>query len=117
MTCTIRINPDGTIPANNNNGFKKPACWLYGLRNAFRSYWDIPSGRYFIADVGGNDQSVAVEEIYLGVNNGFYGWPVCEGACNNPDFPGGCSCATVQVSAHEHMLLDSRLRAEVHACK
>jgi hypothetical protein len=66
--------------------------------SAFRSWWDIPTNRYFIGNIGGNNQSVAVEEIYLGVNNGFYGWPVCEGACNNPDYPGGCTCSKVQVS-------------------
>ncbi len=33
VTCALRINVDGSIPAGNNNGGKKPACWLWGLRN------------------------------------------------------------------------------------
>jgi hypothetical protein len=69
------------------------------LMQAYRSHWDIPSNRYFLANVGGNDQNNAVEEIYLGTQNANFGWPNCEGACNNPDFS-GCSCTKYKVGKH-----------------
>ena len=31
------------------------SIWARGLRNPFRAYYDAPTGRYFIGDVGGND--------------------------------------------------------------
>ena len=58
-----------------------------GLRNPFKAAFDDSTQRFFIADVGGNVHSRAVEEINLnsaslqGVN---YGWPSCEGTTCNP---------------------------------
>ena len=36
------------------------SIWAYGLRNPFRAYYDAPTGRLFIGDVGGNDYSTAI---------------------------------------------------------
>lgn len=86
----LRINSDGTIPTDNpfddGAGPNLEAIWAYGLRNPFRAYYDIPTGRFYIADVGGNDPAVAKEEVNIGVAGANYGWPNCEGACGNPAY-------------------------------
>ncbi len=83
-----RINPDGTIPTDNpfydGSGPNVDSIWARGLRNPYRAYYDPPSGRYFIGDVGGNDASTAVEEVDLGVAGANYGWPNNEGPCASP---------------------------------
>jgi glucose/arabinose dehydrogenase len=110
----IRINKDGTIPADNpyidGNGPNHDALFAYGLRNPFRARWDIPSGRFFIAEVGGNEQAKAWEDLHVieydhatgrfidddfgtanddgkfsGIN---FGWPTVEGFPPYTDFPG-----------------------------
>jgi len=86
----IRINKDGSTPADNpfvdGAGGNLDEIWAYGLRNPYRAHWDLPTGRLFIGDVGGNVQSIAREEINLGIAGANYGWPDCEGQC--PTFPG-----------------------------
>ena len=83
-----RINPDGTVPADNpfhdGAGPNIDSIWAYGLRNPFRAYFDAPTGRLFVGDVGGNDNSTAREEINVGVAGANYGWPHCEGPCTSP---------------------------------
>ena len=101
----IRVNPDGTIPDGTDgwaaNPFIDPvdddpnivgnqdyldSIWAYGLRNPFRAEWDIPSGRFFIGEVGGNIQTQAFEDVHIatldkpGVN---FGWPYYEGTAPN----------------------------------
>ena len=65
-----RINPDGTVPTDNpfydGAGPNYDSIWALGLRNPFRAYYDAPTGRLFIGDVGGNDYSTAIEEIDIG---------------------------------------------------
>ena len=65
-----RINPDGTVPTDNpfydGAGPNWDSIWAYGLRNPFRAYYDAPTGRLFVADVGGNNSSTAYEEVDLG---------------------------------------------------
>jgi len=88
----LRFNPDGTVPADNpffdGAGPNFDAIWALGLRNPFRAFYDSPTGRFYIADVGGNDPSTAREEVDLGIRGANYGWPTCEGfACaGNPAF-------------------------------
>lgn len=107
-----RFGKDGSIPADNpyrNNAANVPSMFAYGLRNPFRSRWDLPSGRYFIGEVGGNVQSTAWEDLHLiryvastgrfidndygttsdnmqfnGIN---FGWPTVEGLPPHTDFP------------------------------
>ncbi|WP_019504105.1 Ig-like domain-containing protein [Pleurocapsa sp. PCC 7319] len=97
-----RVNPDGTAPTDNPFVDNDPTTdsnqdfvWAYGLRNSFRSRWDIPSDRYFIGDVGGNVQSTAFEEINLGQAGVNYGWPDSEGFSSNPN-------ATDPIFAYAH---------------
>ena len=42
------------------------AIWALGLRNPYRAYYDIPTNRFYIADVGGNVNSTAIEEVDIG---------------------------------------------------
>ena len=80
----LRINADGTIPADNpffstatgNNR----AIWALGLRNPFTFAFQPGTGRMFINDVG---QSTW-EEINDGIAGANYGWPATEGATSNP---------------------------------
>lgn len=90
--CIIRVNRDGSIPAGNLPPAIKPAaCWAYGIRNGFSAYWDTPTNRFLIAEVGGNKKKTAQEDVHLGKGGVNYGWPYCEGHCNNVNFP-DCSC-------------------------
>ena len=83
-----RINPDGTVPTDNpfydGAGPNWDSVWAYGLRNPYRAYYDAPTGRLLIGDVGGNDQSTAHEELNVGARGANYGWPNYEGACPAP---------------------------------
>ncbi|MCB0644577.1 MAG: PQQ-dependent sugar dehydrogenase, partial [Phaeodactylibacter sp.] len=87
----IRVNSDGSIPADNplvdGPGGNHDAIFAYGLRNPFRSKWDIPGNRYYIAEVGGNVQSTAMEDVHIGVSGADHGWPYCEGS--NCSWPSG----------------------------
>ena len=84
----LRINADGTIPADNPffamaTGANR-SIWAMGLRNPFTFAFQPGTTRMFINDVG---QS-AWEEIDDGIAGSNYGWSICEGACSpaNPSF-------------------------------
>src|SRR5690348_16015763 len=61
----LRFNLDSTVPTDNpfydGDGPNYDAIWALGLRNPFRAYYDSPTGRLIIGDVGGNDYSTAIE--------------------------------------------------------
>lgn len=76
----IRINPDGTIPADNPffaSLTARKEVWAYGLRNPFTFAVHPSTGRILINDVG----QALWEEINDGQAGKNYGWPVCEGTC------------------------------------
>ncbi len=83
-----RINLDGTVPTDNpfydGNGPNVDSIWARGLRNPFRAYYDAPTGRLYVGDVGGNDAATAKEEVNLGAAGANYGWPNSEGPCASP---------------------------------
>jgi glucose/arabinose dehydrogenase/chitodextrinase len=83
-----RINADGTVPTDNpfydGPGPNVDSIWALGLRNPYRAFYDAPTGRLFIGDVGGNDYSTAKEEVNLGAAGANYGWPNSEGTCATP---------------------------------
>jgi uncharacterized repeat protein (TIGR03806 family) len=84
----LRLNPDGSIPADNpfvhNTGGKYRAIWALGLRNPFCFAVQPGTGRLFINDVGG-----ANEEINEGVAGANYGWPTTDhGPTHDPRFRG-----------------------------
>ena len=81
----LRINPDGSIPADNpfvGVAGARGEIWALGLRNPFTFAVDPQTGTIHINDVG---QSTW-EEIDLAAKGANYGWPACEGPCSTPGF-------------------------------
>ena len=103
----LRINRDGSIPEDNpfvdGPGGFADEIWALGLRNPFRARWDLSTERFFIGEVGGNRQRISWEDLHLGSGGTNYGWPFCEGPCDNPDFP-SCNCIefTEPIFAYPH---------------
>jgi putative heme-binding domain-containing protein len=91
----LRINSDGSIPADNpfygKARGKYRAIWALGLRNPFTFAVQPGAGRIFINDVG---QS-AWEEIEEGVAGANYGWPASEGPTSDPRFRAPIHCYPV----------------------
>ena len=81
----LRINSDGSIPADNpfyNTATgRNRAIWALGFRNPFTFAVQPGTGRIFINDVG-HDFREEIDELARGAN---YGWPDCEGACSRPN--------------------------------
>jgi glucose/arabinose dehydrogenase len=86
----LRINSDGTIPIDNpfyaTTSGNNRAIWALGLRNPFKFAiqpdTSTTPGTIFINDVG----EAAWEEINRGAAGDNYGWPVHEGAANDPQY-------------------------------
>jgi Glucose / Sorbosone dehydrogenase len=93
----LRINSDGSIPADNPNNSQSTgvnrAIWARGLRNPYTFAVDPVSGRIHVNDVG---QS-AWEEVDLLVRGANYGWPQTEG----PD-PAGTAGVRYPIHAYQH---------------
>jgi glucose/arabinose dehydrogenase len=86
----LRINSDGTIPADNPTSFPgiagtpsgdNRAIWAVGLRNPFTFGFQPGTGRLFVNDVGAG----TFEEINDGIVGSNYGWSICEGFCSPPN--------------------------------
>ncbi|KDN17531.1 PQQ-dependent sugar dehydrogenase [Amycolatopsis rifamycinica] len=73
----LRINPDGSIPADNPFG---NAVWSYGHRNIQGLAFDA-QGRLWEQEFGNN----VMDETNLIVKGGNYGWPSCEGTSGSCD--------------------------------
>ena len=91
----IRVNPDGSIPDGSDGWAANPwasphdgrndSIWAYGLRNPFRARWDETYGQMYIGEVGGNQQTIAHDDLHvasLAGRGAFYGWPFYEGTTN-----------------------------------
>lgn len=82
----LRINPDGTIPADNPFAAeldgKYRAVWALGLRNPYTFAFQPGTGRLWACDVG----STRLDEVNAIVKGGNYGWPVVEGPADDPRF-------------------------------
>jgi glucose/arabinose dehydrogenase/PKD repeat protein len=101
----LRINLDGTIPADNpfrdGSGGNIDEIWATGFRNPYRMHWDrtrsagnpvgTPGGFLWVGDVGGNIDLTAEEEVNLVERGRDYGWPACEGP-TNPALNPGADC-------------------------
>jgi glucose/arabinose dehydrogenase len=72
----LRINPDGTIPAD--NPFHN-AIWSYGHRNPQGLAFDS-QGRLWEQEFGDSKQ----DETNVITKGGNYGWPGCEGTVSHP---------------------------------
>lgn len=83
----LRMNPDGSIPADNpfyNAATDKyKALYAKGFRNPFSLGIQPETGRVFVCDVGGDGW----EEINDVVAINDYGWPFVEGKSGNPSVP------------------------------
>ncbi|CCH54973.1 glucose sorbosone dehydrogenase [Fibrisoma limi BUZ 3] len=83
----LRINPDGSIPAD--NPFANAPLdvtrriWAYGLRNPYTIAVQPGTGRIFVNDVGQNNWE-EINDATVGGRN--FGWPQAEGPSNNPNF-------------------------------
>jgi glucose/arabinose dehydrogenase len=81
----LRINSDGSIPADNpffgTETGRNQAIWALGFRNPFTFAVQPGTGRIFVNDVGQGSRE-EINELMPGAN---YGWPACEGACNPPN--------------------------------
>ncbi|WP_181871176.1 PQQ-dependent sugar dehydrogenase [Sphaerisporangium album] len=75
----LRMTPTGGVPSD--NPFAGSRVWSYGHRNVQGLAWDS-QGRMYAAELGQNTWD-EVNQIVAGAN---YGWPTCEGTCNNPSF-------------------------------
>lgn len=81
----LRINKDGTIPTDNpfyGQSGKEWAIWAYGFRNPWRFQFDSLTGDLYVGDVG-QENWEEINRVEKGKN---YGWPNCEGSCNNPSY-------------------------------
>ncbi|QIN85090.1 hypothetical protein GBA63_08115 [Rubrobacter tropicus] len=84
----LRINKDGTIPADNPfygaAAGKNRAIWARGLRNPFSFAIQRGTTKMFINDVGQRTW----EEINRGARGANYGWPRHEGPESDPNTQG-----------------------------
>jgi glucose/arabinose dehydrogenase len=81
----LRLNADGTIPADNpfvTQAGARGEIWALGVRNPFRCRF-AADGRLFCGDVGANGW----EEVDLITKGANYGWPTTEGPFNATSFP------------------------------
>jgi glucose/arabinose dehydrogenase len=84
----LRINPDGTIPADNPYSNapevtgKNKAIWARGFRNPYTFAVQPGTGKIYVNDVGGQ----IWEEINKLMKKQNYGWPRYEGRDSNPRF-------------------------------
>lgn len=82
----LRLNADGSIPADNpffNSATgNNRAIWALGFRNPFSFAVQRTTGRIFVEDVGQDTW----EEIDEGVSGSNYGWPLVEGFTSDPRF-------------------------------
>ncbi len=82
----LRINRDGSIPADNpffdsTTGLNR-AIWALGFRNPFTMSFKPGTDRLFVNDVG-FDSYEEINEVVRGRN---YGWPIHEGPSSDPNF-------------------------------
>jgi glucose/arabinose dehydrogenase len=75
----LRITTDGE-PAPGNPTSGSPV-WSMGHRNVQGLDWDA-DGRMWASEFGAND----LDEVNLIEAGNNYGWPECEGPCEDPDF-------------------------------
>jgi glucose/arabinose dehydrogenase len=84
----LRLARDGSVPAGNpfadGAGPNVDEIWARGLRNPFRGEFDAVTGNYWMADVGGNTDATAYEEVDIIQPGKHYGWPSCEGPLSQP---------------------------------
>ena len=98
-----RFRKDGSIPADNPFHDGSPglmnaqgvlqSIYSLGLRNPFRGAFDPVSAMFLLGEVGGNDHTVAWEDLHAAEPGGNLGWPACgdqgrlpDGSCQDPQY-------------------------------
>jgi glucose/arabinose dehydrogenase len=79
----LRINSDGTIPADNpfvGVAGARAEIWAYGFRNPFTGAFKPGTNTLYINDVG----QASWEEIDVVEKGKNFGWPIAEGAGSDP---------------------------------
>lgn len=91
-----RINPDGSAPTDNpfydGAGPHWDSVYSLGLRNPYRAYYDAPTNRFLIGDVGGNVGD-SNEELNVAAPGANFGWPNAEGQWCPSNLPAPQVCA------------------------
>lgn len=80
-----------TIPATNpfvGVAGAREEIWAYGLRNPWRTSFDMATGDIWIADVGQNAREEINVQRASSAGGEHYGWRCREGTIENPAFPG-----------------------------
>ena len=77
---TLRLNPDGTIPAD--NPFPNSPVYSLGHRNPFRAAFHPHTGHLWVSE-NGPEESDEINRIVAGGN---YGWDIVHGKANDPRF-------------------------------
>lgn len=81
----LRINRNGTIPANNpffdSTSGDRRAIWALGLRQPYSLDVQTGTSKMYVNEVG-EDSWEEIDEVRRGAN---YGWPIHEGATSSPD--------------------------------
>ena len=95
----LRINADGTAPADNPFYNGDPAAnrskvWAYGLRNPFRLGLQPGTDLPFVGDVGESRW----EEIDIAGRGANLGWPCYEGAAAHPTYSALTTCQDLYAS-------------------
>lgn len=85
---TIRINLDGSIPAD--NPFPGSKIWSIGHRNP-QGMCQLPNGNIFASEHGDKIE----DEINLIIKGANYGWPKIEGKCDLPSEIDFCTANNV----------------------
>ncbi len=82
----LRINPDGSIPADNpfynQLAGDNRAIYAYGFRNPFTIANDPATGKIFVNNVG-DAHYETIDDLKPGAN---YGWPNIEGPTSDPAY-------------------------------
>ena|GEM_PF-280925 len=95
----LRIRPDGTAPSDNpfydGTNSIRSKVYAYGLRNPYRFFVDLATGRAYYGDVGWNSW----EEVNTGRGVNF-GWPCYEGNSQQPQYQSAfAQCRNLPASA------------------
>lgn len=82
----LRLNPDGTIPAD--NPFPGSPVWSLGHRNSQGLAWQPVTGQLFATEHGpsGTDGAPGGDEINRIIKGANYGWPVISHNQTDPRF-------------------------------
>jgi glucose/arabinose dehydrogenase len=102
----LRINDDGTVPADNpwtspTDGIMDQ-IWHFGVRNPWRFSFDADTGDFWLGDVG-QDAIEEIDFLPAGSSGRNFGWRCMEGfSCTGLS---GCTCnaPTLTLPIHDYM--------------